>query len=135
MAEAPQYDFDLEQGTSYREIIAIEDDEGNLTDLSGWQWQVHAKPIAAQAASDPVAFSFRVELLTEATDDYPANCAILISLEPEDTRDLEIGDRANDEASQFRYDIDGIDSLGDKHRARKGVISMHRDIRPLDEVP
>jgi hypothetical protein len=139
MAEAPSYDFDLEQGTSYREHIALEDADGQLVDLSGWTWQMHAKPIAAQAPTDPVAFSFTWELLDEAISidgvDYPPNTVVLVTLEPEDTRHLDVGDSSNDEASQYRYDFDGIDTLGDKHRLRKGIITIHRDIRPTAEVP
>lgn len=139
MSEAVSYDFDLEQGTSYREYIAIEDDEGNLVDLTGWAWQMHAKPINAQAPTDPVAFSFVATLITEAVTiegvEYPANTAVAVSLAPAATRNLPVGDTGNQAESQYRYDFDGVDSLGDKHRVRKGIITIHRDIRPSAEVP
>lgn len=139
MAEAVSYDFDLEQGTSYLEHIAIEDKNGQLVNLSGWTWQMHAKPISAQAPTDPVAFSFTAVLITEAVTlegvEYPANTAVAVSLAPAATRNLPVGDRGSDEASQYRYDFDGIDSLGFKHRVRKGIITIHRDIRPSAEVP
>ena len=121
--EAPVDDLEIEQGTDWSEIIDLLDCEGNQTDMTGWQFFFYGKK--SPERSGPIAFTFTTSFVPGS-----ANKEILVKLPAAVSDALPVGSTAKDPASKYWYDYDAIDTLGDKHRMKKGSIVFFRNIHP-----
>lgn len=126
--EATTRDLELEQGTDWEEIVEFLDEDDVPMDLTGWDFDFCAR--LADNPEAPIAFTWSTSLIASG-DPERHNKSVRVRLPRDVTSSLElpVSNCGCHDVTRFRYEWNVSNSIGDKRRWVKGIITMHPEIR------
>lgn len=127
VAEAPIYDLEIEQGTDWSEDFRFLTIDKVPIDFSGCAFECPVKREPSPGA--PVVFNVVVALVPEVVDGVTKHTGVQLLVSHNQTAALVVGAKWNDAASKFVYNLDVIDSLGQRERLLKGQVILFREVK------
>jgi hypothetical protein len=121
---AANYNFFIEQGATFKSEMIFKDEDGNLTDLTGYTYEGQIR--LKYDSSSPVA-TFTITVANQLTD----RGKITISMSPAVTGAIPCDPSTSSDArpiTRYVYDVECTKPSGDVDRILQGIVSVSPNV-------
>ena len=117
------FDFSVDQGSTFRMTFTLKDDNGNVFDLSTFTADLMARKSYGNTKADIVATMLNGGLSVDQTTGV-----ITLTLEPADTSSIKFTEKDAD-TLELVYDLEIVSTVtGEVFKPARGTITLNREV-------